>query len=80
MVSRFDLALLTMVAAIVGGGVISVSLPVALYEGLGAGSLLASLVLVEVLFRNPPTAPQRSATAPSGVVLVGWLGTLLALV
>jgi hypothetical protein len=79
MVSKYDLSLVSMLAAIIAGGLASLSLPIAIHVGLGAGSLLASLVLVEVLFRNPPTAPERSAAAPSAVVLVGWLGTILTM-
>ena len=79
MVSKYDLSLITMMAAIIAGGLASVSLPVAPHEGLGAWSLLASLVLVDILFRNPPTSPGRSAATPSAVVFVGWLGTILTM-
>lgn len=77
MVGLYDKYLIAIAAAVATGGLASAHPAVAIYEGLGAGSLLATIVLFEVLFRNPPTVPARSKTAHSAIVAVAWLFTLL---
>lgn len=78
MLDYYDKMLVAIVAVIAVGGATSLHPAVAIHEGLGAGSLLSTLLLYEVLFRNPPTEAARSRVAPSAVVMVGWLGTILA--
>jgi hypothetical protein len=77
MVGYHDKLLIAIGAAIAIGGLASVHPAVAVYEGFGTGSLVATFFLFEVLFRNPPTEPTRSPATPSAVVTVGWLVTLL---
>lgn len=77
MVDYYDLILIAISAALVAGGAVSLVLPIGFYQGLAAGSLISTLLLFEVLFRNPPTEPTPSTTAASVVVGVGWLLTLV---
>lgn len=77
MVDVYDAYLIAIAAVILAGGLTSVHPAVALYQGVGIGSLVATLFLVDVLFRNPPTDPARTAASPSAIVTVGWLVTLL---
>lgn len=72
MADYYDKVLATIPLAIAIGAVASVHEAVAVYEGVGAGSLLATLLLFEVLFRNPPTEPRRSGTIATVTVGVGW--------
>jgi hypothetical protein len=76
-VDLYDAYLIVIATVILAGGLTSVHPAVALYQGVGVGSLVATLFLVDVLFRNPPTDPSRSAASPSAIVTVGWLVTVL---
>jgi len=75
MVSYYDWLLAVIAAAMIFGAGASVHSAVALHQGLAGGSLVSTLVLYEILFRNPPTEPTRSPTAASIAVGVGWLLT-----
>lgn len=77
MVDVYDAYLVAIAAVILAGGLTSLHPAVAVYQGVGAGSLLASLFLVHVLFRNPPAEPTRTAVSPSAIVIAGWLITVL---
>lgn len=77
MVDYYDKLLIAIGAAIAIGGLTSAHPAVAVYQGFGTGSLVATLFLFEVLFRNPPAEPAQSRATPSAVVTVGWLVTLL---
>lgn len=74
----YDKILLGILAMLALGGLTSVHPAIAFHEGLGAGSLISTLMLYEILFRNPPTEAGRSRAGPSAVVMVGWLATILA--
>lgn len=73
----YDVHLVAIAAAVLAGGAATAHPSVATYEGLGAGSLVATILLFEILFRNPPTEPSRTRVPPSAIVAVGWLATLL---
>jgi hypothetical protein len=73
MVDYYDQLLVAIFLAMAGGFAASTHPAVALHQGLAGGSLLSTVLLYEVLFRNPPTEPSRSRTAASVVVGVGWL-------
>ena len=75
MASYYDWLLAAIAAAMIVGAATSAHPAVALHQGLGGGSFVSTLVLYEILFRNPPTEPTRSPTAASVVVGVGWLLT-----
>ena len=77
MASYYDWLLAAIAAAMIAGAAASVHPAVALHQGLAGGSLVSTLVLYEILFRNPPTEPTRSPTAASVVVVVGWLLTVM---
>jgi hypothetical protein len=77
MVGRYDKYLIAMAAAVAIGGLASAHPAIAVYEGLGAGSLFATVILYEVLFRNPPTEPVPSRTAHCAFVAAAWFVTLL---
>lgn len=77
MVDEYDAYLVAMAGLIVVGGLASFHPALAVYQGIGLGSLVATLVLFDALFRNPPTEPTRSAASPSAIPMIGWLATLL---
>ncbi|MFO8114523.1 MAG: hypothetical protein R6U01_04035 [Halorubrum sp.] len=77
MVSYYDWLLAAIAAATVVGAATSVHPAVAIHQGLAGGSLVSTLILYEILFRNPPTEPTRSPTAASVAVGVGWLLTVV---
>ncbi len=77
MVDYYDTLLMTIVAAMTAGAAASVHPAVALHQGLAGGSLLATVILFEILFRNPPTDPTRTDTVASAAVGTGWALTIL---
>ena len=77
MFDYYDRFLIAIAAVMVAGAAASIHPSVALYQGLAGGSLVSTLFLYEVLFRNPPTEPSTSTTVASVVVGVGWLLTAI---
>ncbi|MEF8839675.1 MAG: hypothetical protein V5A18_09250 [Haloarculaceae archaeon] len=77
MVDKYDAYLGAIAGLVVAGGLASFHPALAVYQGVGLGSLVATLVLFDALFRNPPTEATRSTASPSAIVMVGWLATLL---
>jgi hypothetical protein len=77
MVDYYDKLLVAIPSVVLLGATAGLYGPVTVYQGLAAGSLLATLVLFEMLYRNPPT--ERRARV-SGAVTVGlsWLLTTLS--
>lgn len=79
MVSRYDFYLGALFGTMLGGAALSLHSAVESYQGLGGASLIGTLIMIEMLFRNPPTdAPVRTGTAV-GMVGLGWLVTMLLL-
>ena len=77
MVSYYDGLLMAIATALLVGAASSLHSSVALHQGLAGGSAMSTLILYEILFRNPPTEPTRSSTIASVVVGVGWLLTVV---
>ena len=77
MVDYYDKLLVAIPSVVLAGATAGLYGPVTVYQGLAAGSLLATLVLFEMLYRSPPT--ERRARV-SGVATVGlsWLLTTLS--
>jgi len=75
MFDYYDRFLIAIAAVMVAGAAASIHPSVALSQGLAGGSLVSTLFLYEILFRNPPTEPSTSTTVASVVVGVGWLLT-----
>ena len=73
MVDYYDVMLLAVGAAIAAGVVVSAHPSIAINQGLAGGSLLATLILFEILFHNPPTEQTTSTTVAPVVVGMGWL-------
>ena len=73
----YDQILLAIAAVMIAGAAISIHPLIGFHQGLAAGSLVATLLLYEALFRNPPTEPTASTTAASVVVGLSWLLTLV---
>jgi hypothetical protein len=73
MIDYYDALLLAIPAAIGVGAVASLHGAVATYQGLAAGSLIATGVLVELLFRNPPIDRVPTQAGGTAIVGVGWL-------
>ncbi|MEF8783956.1 MAG: hypothetical protein V5A39_05105 [Haloarculaceae archaeon] len=77
MVDYYDKLLVAIPAVIVLGVVSTIHPAVAIYQGLVIGSLVATVVLFEMLFRNPPVEP---TPADMGAVAIWGLGWLLTIV
>jgi hypothetical protein len=77
MVDYYDKLLVAIPSVVLLGAVAGLYGVITLYQGLAAGSLAATLVLLEMLYRNPPT---RRRARVSGVVTVclGWLLAVLS--
>ncbi|MEF8887111.1 MAG: hypothetical protein V5A30_04830 [Haloarculaceae archaeon] len=75
MVDYYDQLLVAIVAALVAGAAASLHPAIALNQGLAGGSLLSTVFLYEILFRNPPVEPTRATSTASVIVGVGWLLT-----
>lgn len=77
MVGYYDKVLAALAAVIAVGGVVSVHPSVELHQGLAGGSMVSTIFLYEILFRNPPTKPSPHPTA--GTVMVGgsWALTVV---
>ena len=58
-VTRYDLVLFVIPVVLVAGLVVSLLTPVSLSASLAGGSLVGTAVLVDALFRNPPTGHRR---------------------
>lgn len=79
MVEYYDKLLVAIPTLMVLGLIASSHEAVALYQGLGAGSLAATILLFDALFRNPPHEKTITQTSVIGSVCLGWLGTLFLL-
>ncbi|MEF8789527.1 MAG: hypothetical protein V5A61_05330 [Haloarculaceae archaeon] len=77
MLDYYDQLLVAIAAVMVAGAAVSIHPSIAIYQGLAGGSLVSTVFLYEVLFRNPPTEPTASTTAASVAVGVGWLLTIV---
>jgi hypothetical protein len=77
MLDYYDRMLLAIAAVMIAGAVVSMHPLIGFHQGLAAGSLVATLFLYEILFRDPPTEPTTSTTAASAVVGISWLLTLI---
>ena len=76
MVDYYDKVLFAIPAVLLLGALASLHEAVALYQGLGLGSLLATAVLFDALFRNPPTQPTTSHVGAVLSVGLSWLFTI----
>lgn len=77
MVTYYDRLLLLIGASIALGTATSLHGAVATYQGAAAGSLVATLLLFDALFRNPPVAGSGSERMASVAVGLSWLFTTL---
>jgi hypothetical protein len=77
MLDYYDQILLAIAAVMIAGAAMSIHPLIGFHQGLAAGSLIATVFLYEILFRNPPTEPTASTTAASVVVGISWLLTLI---
>jgi hypothetical protein len=77
MLDYYDQMLIAIAAVMLAGVAASVHPLIEIHQGLAGGSLVATLFLYEILFRNPPTEPTTSTTAAPAVVGSSWLLTLI---
>lgn len=75
MVEYYDLLLGSIVGALTLGLLVGSHPAVAFHVGLGGGSVLASILLFDAIFRNPPTAPTNLGTAAAVLVGLAWFVT-----
>lgn len=76
MVDYYDQLLVAIIAVIAAGAAASLHPSIELHQGLAGGSLVSTVFLYELLFRNPPVDPTRTTTAAAAVG-AGWLLTLV---
>lgn len=79
MTDRYGRALVFIPLVLVLGAATSAHPRVALYQGLAAGSLVSTVALYDMLFRNPPVEPTLADATATAAVGVGWAVTLLSL-
>lgn len=77
MVDYYDLLLAGIPIVLLAGLLLSIHPAVATYQGLATGSALATVFLVEALYRNPPAEPTRSGNAARYGVAAAWLVTVV---
>lgn len=77
MADYYDRFLIAIAAVMIGGAAVSLHPSITLHQGLAGGSLVATVFLYEITFRNPPVEPTRSTTAASVVVGFGWALTVV---
>ena len=77
MVDEYDLYLAAILAVLLGGLAISAHPVMSLHHGLVSASLIASIIILDMLFRNPPTEPTRARPAAI-IVGIGWVITVVA--
>jgi hypothetical protein len=75
MADYYDAILAPIAVAVVTGAVVSVHPAIVPYQGLAGGGVIATVLLCEILFRNPPTEPARVPTLGSLLVSACWLLT-----
>lgn len=73
----YDKLLIALPAVVALGASASIHPAVATSEGVGIGSLLATVVLFEMLFRNPPVEPTKANVGAVAVWGFSWLLTLM---
>ncbi|GAB7090704.1 hypothetical protein JCM18237_09750 [Halorubrum luteum] len=78
MVGYYDGMLVAIPAAMIAGVVASMYSFIGIQQGLAGGCLVATVILYEMLFRNPPAEPTPSTTAATVFVAIGWLLTAIA--
>lgn len=62
-------------ASLIGGLLLGLLAPVAFHAGVLAGALVATVFVVDALFRNPPL-PTRNVAA-AGILWLGFLVTVV---
>lgn len=77
MADIYDLYLVGVLGLLCLGGVATLHPAVALRHGLAGASLLASVLIADMLFRNPPTEPSYHVGTSLGLVGAGWALTLI---
>jgi uncharacterized protein YneF (UPF0154 family) len=76
MPDRYDRVLIGIPLVLLIGAVLSFHPSVAIHQGLAGGSLIASVLLYEALFRHPPVEPNSADAAAAVGVGLGWALTL----
>lgn len=79
MAEVYDLYLIGVLELLCLDGVTTRHSAVALYHGLRGASLVASVLIADMLFRNPPTEPSLHVGTSLGYVSAGWALTLIFL-
>lgn len=77
MVEYYDLLLVSIPTVVLVGVLASIHPAVAIHQGLAAGSLVSTVILIEALYRNPPAQPGRPARAARYSVVGAWLLTIV---
>ena len=72
MSTYYDVLLVAIPVALGIGLLASLHPAVALHQGVALGSLLAMVVLVEAMYRNPPARPTGPQVAASVLVALAW--------
>lgn len=79
MVEIYDVYLSIVLALLLLGVVLSRHPAVELHHGLGAASLVGGIVILDMLFRNPPIKAPAKSGASIGLVVMGASLTLYSL-
>lgn len=77
MPDEYDLYLAAVLAVMVLGALSTTHPAIAAYEGMAGASLLATIILFEMIFRNPPAEPTSKVGVTVFIVGIGWGITVL---
>lgn len=76
MSNRYGRVLALIAALLVAGGLVSLHTAVALHQGLVGGALIATVLIYDALFRNPPVSPTDPAVLVAVLlwhIILAWL-------
>ena len=76
-IDYYDALLAGIIIALGAGASLSIHESVALYHGLAAGSVVATIILFEIIFRNPPVGRSATKQGLSAIVMAAWVITIL---
>lgn len=69
----YDTILVIIPLALLFGLLLTIHNEISLYQGVAFGSFLATLPILDTLFRNPPTAPDATMAIAIILVTISWL-------
>lgn len=76
-IDYYDALLAGIIIALGAGASLSMHESIALHHGLAVGSVVATIILFEIIFRNPPVDRSTTQQGLSAIVIATWVITIL---